>query len=58
MVLLVLVADTFKDADGIFLGRVVDFYRLEATLESSVFFNVFTVFCERGCADTLNLSTR
>ena len=45
-----------QNGDGIFYRRLADQHRLESALQGGVFFVVFLVLVERGCADGAQLA--
>src|SRR5258708_26880591 len=50
--------DAIDDLDGFFLVRRRNFYRLEAPLQGTVFFDGLAALARRGCATALDLATR
>ena len=56
VVLLVAVAQTLQDLDGVRDGRLLDLDRLEAALERGVLLEVLAVLVERGGTDGLELT--
>ena len=58
MMRLVAITQAFEDAHCLLFAWLLHHYRLEATLESGILFQVFAVFVERGSADNLNFATR
>ena len=57
MVLLVAVAQSAQDGDGVFDARLADKDRLEAALQGRIFFDVLAVFVQGGGADTVQLTS-
>ena len=49
---------TAENGNGIFHRRFRHHNRLETALQSGVFFNIFAVFIQRRCADTMQLTAR
>ncbi len=56
--LLVALAQTLQDFDGIFDTRLVDEHGGEAALQRGVLLDVLAIFVQRGCADALQLAAR
>ena len=52
------VAQTDQHLQGVFLGGFFHKHRRKPALESRVFFNMFLVLIQGGCAYTLQLTAR
>ena len=49
--------ETTENGNGILDSRFCNHDRLETAFKGGIFFNVFPVFVERGCADTVELTS-
>ena len=58
MMLFILIAQAFHDANGLLFIRLFDNERLESALERRILFQMLAVFVERGSADDLDLTAR
>ena len=56
--LLIAFANAFKDFNGFLNGRFADDDLLEAALQSCIALDILAIFIERGCANTLQFTTR
>src|SRR5262245_47003654 len=53
---LIALAQAAEDGDGVFDGRLIDQYRLEAAFQGSVLFNMFAIFVESSGTDAVQLA--
>ena len=56
MVSFIFISDALEYLNGLLTARLADKNRLETTLESSILFNVLSVFLNCRCTDDLHLS--